>query len=138
MSRVDTCVHDDLSAAYDGARHMIAKLLWASFPDRRFMQRMGLRVPEVIESKLAQRKYALIEEVASLVPDEFVQKLSWSGTPDMVAERVASIISTTLVREIGFWILLAPGQSLDTAVDTVATKVIPRVKSLLTKDLRRD
>jgi alkanesulfonate monooxygenase SsuD/methylene tetrahydromethanopterin reductase-like flavin-dependent oxidoreductase (luciferase family) len=138
MSRVDTCVHDNLSAAYDGARHMIAKLLWASFPDRRFMQRMGLRVPEVIESKLAQRKYALIEEVASLVPDEFVQQLSWSGTPEMVAERVASIISTTPVREIGFWILLAPGQSLDTAVDTVATKVIPRVKSLLTKDLRRD
>ena len=131
MSRVDTCVHDDWSAAYDGARVMIAKLLWASYPDRQFVQRMGLTVPETIEAKLAERNYALIEEVAGMVPDNFVARFSWSGTPEMIAERVASIISNTEVREIGFWILLAPGQSLQTAVNTVATKVIPRVRTLL-------
>lgn len=138
MSRVDTCVHDDPSTAYDGARHMIAKLLWASFPDRRFVQRMGLRIPEAIESKLAQRKYALIEEVADQVPDEFVERLSWSGTPEMVAERVASIASATPVREIGFWILPASGQSLQSAVNTITTDVIPKVKSLLMTNFRRD
>ncbi len=134
MSRVDTCVHDDRSAAYEGARLMIAKLLWASYPDRRFVQRMGLTVPEAIESKLAERKYSLIDEVASEVPDDFVSRMSWAGTPAMVAERVASIISETEVREIGFWILPARGQSLRTAIETVATKVIPMVRELLNQD----
>ncbi len=131
MSRVDTCVHEDQGAAFDGARLMIAKLLWASYPDRHFVQKMGLTVPEAIESKLAERKYALIEEVASLVPDEFVSRMSWSGTPEMVAEKVASILTATDVREIGFWILPAPGQTLKTAIDTVALKVIPLVSKLL-------
>jgi alkanesulfonate monooxygenase SsuD/methylene tetrahydromethanopterin reductase-like flavin-dependent oxidoreductase (luciferase family) len=138
MSRVDTCVHANISAAYDGARLMIAKLLWASYPDRQFVHRMGLAVPKAIELKLAERNYALIEDVAKEVPDDFVSRLSWSGTPESVAERVASILSTTDVREIGFWILLAPGQSLQAAVDLVATNVIPRVKSLLNLGRRRD
>jgi 5,10-methylenetetrahydromethanopterin reductase len=138
MSRVDTCVHEDQSAAYNGARLMVAKLLWASYPDRRFLQRIGLTVPEVIESKLAQRNYALIEEVACEVPDEFVARLSWAGTPEMVAERVASIVLNTEVREIGFWILQAPGQSLQTAVDIVATQVIPKVRMLLNTGRGRD
>ncbi len=131
MSRVDTCVHDDQAEAFNGARQMIAKLLWASYPDRRFVQRLGLTVPDAIESKLAERKYALIEEVANDIPDEFVLRMSWSGTPDMVAERVASILSATEVGEIGFWILPARGQSLQTAISTVASKVIPRVRTLL-------
>jgi len=138
MSRVDTCVHEDQMAAYKGARLMIAKLLWASYPDRRFVQRMGLTVPEAIESKLAERKYELIEEVAGEVPDDFVSQMSWSGTPEIVAERVASIVSATEVREIGFWILPAPGQSLQTAINTVATMVIPRVRTLLNQDRGRN
>lgn len=138
MSRVDTCVHEDPVAAFNGARLMIAKLLWASYPDRRFVQRLGLTVPEAIESKLAERKYALIEEVAGEVPDDFVSQMSWSGTPEMVAERVASIVSATEIQEIGFWILPAPGQSLQTAVNTVATKVIPKVRSLLNPDRGRN
>lgn len=138
MSRVDTCVHDDRSAAYDGARLMIAKLLWASYPDRRFVQRMGLTVPEAIEAKLAERDYALIEEVAGDVPDVFVSRLSWTGTPEMVAERVASIVSATGLREIGFWILPALGQSLQTAVEIVATKVVPMVRSLLNTGRERN
>lgn len=138
MSRVDTCVHEDQVSAYDGARHMIAKLLWASYPDRRFVQRMGLTVPEEVESKLALRKYALIEEVASRIPDEFVLRFSWSGTPEMIAERVASIISTTEVREIGFWILPAHDQTLQTAVDLVSGTVIPKVRSLLKLASGRD
>jgi 5,10-methylenetetrahydromethanopterin reductase len=131
MARVDTCVHEDPSKAYDGVRPMIAKLLWASYPDRRFVERMGLTVPEPIEARFAERDYAVIEQVAGDVPDEFAQRLSWSGAPETVAERVATIVEETGVREIGFWILPAPNQPLKTAIETVAGDVIPRVKSLL-------
>ncbi len=131
MARVDTCVHDNPSQAYKGARLMIAKLLWASYPDRQFLHRMGLHVPEPIEAKLAGRNYEIIEEVAGELPDVLVSRLSWSGTPEAVAERVASVVTATGVREIGFWILPAPGQSLQTAVEIVATEVIPSVRSRL-------
>lgn len=138
MSRVDTCVHENPSQAYEGARLMIAKLLWASYPDRRFVQRMGLTVPESLEEKFAKRDYALIEEMADEVPDEFVSRLSWTGTPEAVAERVASIVAATRVGEIGFWVLPAVGQSLQVAVETVAKEVVPRVRSLLAEASERD
>ncbi len=138
MSRVDTCVHADPAQAYEGARGMIAKLLWASYPDRRFVERMGLTVPESIEARLAKRDYRLIDEVAGEVPDEFVARLSWSGTPEAVAERVASVVAATRVREVGFWILPAVGQSLQAAVQTVASEVVPRVRSMLAEASERD
>jgi 5,10-methylenetetrahydromethanopterin reductase len=131
MARVDTCVHPNPSKAYDGVKPMVAKLLWASYPDRRFVERLGLIVPEQVEMELAKRDYAIIEEVADQLPDEFALKLSWSGTPEMVADRIASIIIETGVTEIGFWILPAPDQSLQTAVETVATDVIPMIHAHL-------
>jgi 5,10-methylenetetrahydromethanopterin reductase len=131
MARVDTCVHDDAQVALDGSRMMVAKLLWASYPDRRFVERVGLTVPDEIEKVMATRDYDALHKVSHLIPDEFVAKFCWAGTPDQVADRVASVLRETGVKEVGFWVLRAGDQTLHESVSMVAEQVIPRVRELL-------
>jgi 5,10-methylenetetrahydromethanopterin reductase len=131
MSRVDTCVHLDYRKAYDGVRIMIARFLWSSYPDRNFVRREGLEVPADIEALIAKRDYDLVPQAAALMPDEFVRAFTWSGTPEMVAERVVSIARETGVTEFGLWALLAPGQSREEAMRLIGEEVVPRVRAAL-------
>lgn len=131
MARVDTCVHEDAQVALDGSRSMVAKLLWASYPDRRFVERVGLSVPNEIETVMATRDYDALHQVTHLIPDEFVAKFCWAGTPSDVAGRVASVLRETGVKEAGFWVLRAGGQTLHDSVSMVAKQVIPQARELL-------
>jgi 5,10-methylenetetrahydromethanopterin reductase len=129
MSRVDTCVHDDPVVAREGCRAMVAKLLWASYPDRRFVEQAGLSVPPDLESVIATRDYDALERISGLVPDELIDRFCWAGTPTQVGARVRGVLDATPVREVGFWILAAPGQTLSEAVTRVMTEVVPRISS---------
>jgi 5,10-methylenetetrahydromethanopterin reductase len=131
MSRVDTCVHFDAKLAYDGTRLMIARFLWSSYPDRNFVKRAGLSVPVDIEVLIARREYDLVPQAAALISDEFVEAFCWAGTPQMVAERVIAVARETGIKEFGFWMLLAPGQSREEAVRLIATEVLPLVRAEL-------
>jgi alkanesulfonate monooxygenase SsuD/methylene tetrahydromethanopterin reductase-like flavin-dependent oxidoreductase (luciferase family) len=131
MSRVDTCVHPDKKLAFDGARPMIARFLWASYPDRNFVRRAGLEVPQEIETLLARRDQNLLPQAAEKIPDEFVEAFCWAGTPDMVARQVIAVAQATGIREFGFWLLLAPGQTRGEAARLVATEVVPQIRAAL-------
>lgn len=131
MSRVDTCVHPDWRRAYDGARIMVARFLWSSYPDRNFVRREGLEVPERVEALIAKRDYGLVPEAAALIPDDFVRAVTWAGSPDMIAERVAAIHRQTGIEDFGLWALLAPGQTREESLRLIGEEVAPRVRSLL-------
>jgi len=131
MSRVDTCVHQDAGAAFDGTRIMVARFLWSSYPDRNFVRREGLEVPDDVEALIAKRDYGLVPEAAALLPNDFVRGVTWAGSPDMVAERVAAIHRATGIEDFGMWALLAPGQTREEAMRLIGEEVAPRVHSLL-------
>lgn len=131
MSRVDTCVHADWRKAYDGLRLMIARVLWVSYPDRNFVNRLGLEIPTDIEELIAKRDVELMTPVAERLPDPFIEAFGWAGSPEMVANRVIEINRATGVREFGFWMLLAPGQTREEAVRLLASEVVPRVRAAL-------
>ncbi|MCL4561961.1 MAG: LLM class flavin-dependent oxidoreductase [Chloroflexi bacterium] len=131
LSRVDTCVHQDVKTAYDGTRLMIARFLWGSYPDRNFVHRVGLDVPPDVEALIACRDHSLVPQIAALIPDEFVSAFCWAGTPEMVAERVVAVARLTGIREFGFWLLMAPGQTREEAVQLLAEEVLPLIRSEL-------
>jgi len=110
---------------------MIARFLWSSYPDRNFVRREGLEVPADIEALIAKRDYDLVPQAAALMPDEFVRAFTWSGTPEMVAERVVDIARQTGVTEYGLWALLAPGQTREEAMRLIGEEVVPRVRAAL-------
>jgi len=73
----------------------------------------------------------LMDGVAERLPDSFVEAFSWAGSPEMVADRVINIARASGVREFGFWLLLAPGQSREDAVRLLGEEVVPRVRAAL-------
>lgn len=129
MARVDTCVHPDRAAAYAASRLMVAKLLWTSYPDRGFVTRAGVDVPDELERVIAKRDYDAMHGVEHLVPDELVTAFCWAGTPEEVAERVAAVSERTGIGEIGFWVLRTPDQTLADAMALVAERVVPAIAS---------
>jgi 5,10-methylenetetrahydromethanopterin reductase len=131
MSRVDTCVHADYRAAYAGMRTMISRVLWVSYPDRNFVRRLGLVVPAEMEELIARRDINLIPRLVELLPDDFVRAFAWAGSPEMIVERVVAIARRTGIREFGFWLLLAPGQSREEAARLLAAEVAPAVRAAL-------
>lgn len=131
MSRVDTCIHPDPALALEGARRMVAKLLWMSYPDRRFVEAVGATVPDELERVIATRDYDAIDDAARLVDDQLVSALAWAGPPSAIAGRVIDIVRSTGVSDVGFWLLAAPGQSLLGAVELLASTVVAEVRSVL-------
>ncbi|HZD10346.1 MAG TPA: LLM class flavin-dependent oxidoreductase [Candidatus Binatia bacterium] len=91
ISRVDACISQDRRAAYDAVKPMVGVFLWTSYPDRQFVRRVGLQVPDNVEAIIARRDYNLMVENAHLIPDEFVDKFCWAGTPEEVAHKVAAV-----------------------------------------------
>jgi len=92
FARVDACISKDRRAAIDAVKPMIGVSLWNSYPDRVFVQRVGLEMPEDLEEIIKQRDYNLIAPNAHLVPDEFIDKFCWAGTAEEVAEKVAAVV----------------------------------------------
>jgi alkanesulfonate monooxygenase SsuD/methylene tetrahydromethanopterin reductase-like flavin-dependent oxidoreductase (luciferase family) len=131
MARVDTCVHPIRQAAYDGIRPMIARFLATSYPDRSFVHRAGLEVPPNLEALIALRDPALVPQIARDIPEEFIPAFCWAGTPEMVAEQVASAAHATGVDEFGFWLLLAPGQTREEAIRLLSLEVLPQLRNLI-------
>jgi 5,10-methylenetetrahydromethanopterin reductase len=131
MSRVDTCVHEDEASAYAGTRLMIARFLWSSYPDRNFVRHSGLEVPPDVEAIIARRDYSLLPQVVERIPDEFISAFCWAGTPQMVIDRVAEVARRTGIREFGFWLLMAPGQTREEAIKLLSSQVLPAVRRAL-------
>ncbi|MDY6994996.1 MAG: LLM class flavin-dependent oxidoreductase [Actinomycetota bacterium] len=125
MARVDTCVHTDERHARDGCRLMVAKLLWMSYPDRGFVTDAGLSVPGELEEVIARRDYDALEAAAHLVPDGMIDTFCWAGTPEQLVDRVGEVVRAGGISDVGFWLLRAPGQSLDDARALLAEALSP-------------
>ena len=92
ISRVDACIAQDRRAAIEAVKPMVGVFLWTSYPDRAFVHRVGLQVPDELEQIIAQRDYNLMAPNAHLIPDAFVDKFCWAGTADDVVRKVAEVV----------------------------------------------
>jgi 5,10-methylenetetrahydromethanopterin reductase len=132
ISRVDACVWTDGRVARDAVKPMIAGFLMASYPDRGFVNQMGLQIPAELEDVIQQKNEALAYAAWKLVPDEFVEAFTWAGTPDEVARQVADIIQLGIT-QITF--LPQPpdktSQSAELIMRAWMEQVVPRVKKLI-------
>jgi 5,10-methylenetetrahydromethanopterin reductase len=127
ISRVDACISEDRRLAMDAVKPMIGVFLWTSYPDRKFVHRVGLEVPEKLEEIIAKRDYNLMAPNAHLIPDSFVDKFCWAGTAEDVATKVARVADMG-IRDITF--LPHPpkgGDRLET-IEAFAQRVRPMVE----------
>jgi 5,10-methylenetetrahydromethanopterin reductase len=119
-ARVDVSIGDD---------RFVAGVLSASYPDRGFVERAGLSVPEELERICAGKDLRQAWASAHLVPDELVDAFTWAGTPTDVAGRIAAAVEAG-IDEVTVVFHPAAGPT-DGQIAAFAETVIPRVEALL-------
>lgn len=130
ISRVDACISQDRRAAYDAVKPMVGVFLWTSYPDRQFVHRVGLEVPDELEEIIAERDYNLMAPNAHLIPDEFVDKFCWAGTPEEVARQVAEVVRMGITN-ITFLPHPPAGGTIHETVQEFAQTVKPMVEGMM-------
>ena len=130
ISRVDACISQDRRVAYDAVKPMVGVMLWTSYPDRRFVQRCGLEVPEEVEAIIAKRDYNLMVANAHLIPDEFVDKFCWAGTAEDVARKVTEVVKLG-IEDITFLPHPPKGGDTSETVQQFAKVVKPMVEEMV-------
>jgi 5,10-methylenetetrahydromethanopterin reductase len=128
-TRVDVVVDADRAAARDALRSFVAGVLSASYPDRGFVERAGLTLPEELEAVCRTKDLRLAWGSARLVPDEVVDALTWAGTPDDVAARITAAIDLG-VGNITVVFHRTAGSTAQ-QLRGFAASVMPRVNALL-------
>ena len=70
---------------------MVARMMTTSYPDRSFVEAVGLAIPAELEEVLRQKDRDLAARSGHLVPDELVDAFTWWGSAEQVAERVRAV-----------------------------------------------
>jgi len=129
--RVDVCIDQNRNLARATVKPMIAGMILTSYPDKTFIEQAGLSLPHQLASILDSSTFQEVYSAANdLVPNEFVDAFSWAGTPDDIAQSVASVINS------GFSNLCIvphapPGGSILKTVKDFMQEVMPRVRKLI-------
>ena len=126
--RVDLALDADPAVARSHVKPMIASSLMNSYPDRRFVEQLGLELTPELDAMCRHKNEAEAFGSGHLVPDAFVREFAWAGTPEEVAEQIAPIV------ELGIRDILVMPHPLDRdpgpVVRAFATEVIPRLNAL--------
>jgi 5,10-methylenetetrahydromethanopterin reductase len=127
--RVDLALDEDPAVARAQVKPMIASSLMNSYPDRRFVEQVGLELTPDLEAMCRRKNEAESFAAGHLVPDDFVREFAWAGTPEQVAAQIAPIV------ELGIRDILVMPHPLDRdpqpTVHSFATQVVPRLHALL-------
>jgi 5,10-methylenetetrahydromethanopterin reductase len=125
-ARVDVAVDDEAERAMNAVRPIIAMMVMASYPKTDFLEHVGLTLTPELEEMCRQRDEALALASGHLVPDEYVEKYAWVGTPAQVASSIAAAVKS------GFQNIVLLPQPLEgdpaEAMSRIAEEVIPRVE----------
>ncbi|GAB4457828.1 MAG: 5,10-methylenetetrahydromethanopterin reductase [Anaerolineae bacterium] len=121
--RVDCCINDDERAARAAVKPIIAGSLGSSYPDRAFVEAVGLTVPAELEAIIREGDEERIWAAASLVPDEFVEQFAWTGPAEQVAAQVAQVVDLGLTH---ITILPTPPEAVRPTLNAFAREVIPK------------
>jgi 5,10-methylenetetrahydromethanopterin reductase len=126
--RVDLALDADAGVARSQVKPMIASSLMNSYPDRRFVEQVGLELTPELEAMCRHKNEAEAFASGDLVPDAFVREFAWAGTPEEVADQIAPIVA------LGIRDILVMPHPLDRdprpVVQAFATQVVPRLHAL--------
>jgi 5,10-methylenetetrahydromethanopterin reductase len=125
-ARVDVAVDDDRERAMEAVRPIIAMMVMASYPKTDFLEHVGLTLTPELGEMARQGNEALALSSGHLVPDEYVSKFAWVGTPAQVASSIAAAVRS------GYHNIVLLPQPLEAdpgkAISRIAEEVLPRVE----------
>ncbi len=132
--RVDVCLDDNAEAARAAVKPMIAGMIKASYPNRDFIDHVGLDMPPDLHAELAAHEFADMGQIVHRLPDAFVDAYSWAGTPSQVAEKVAAVVDMGIDRMTILPQTSAGSGTPEQIVHRFATEVMPQAVAHLRGD----
>ena len=117
VARVDICISADPAEARERVRTMVALPVWVSYPNLRYVEALGIRLPDELLELIARREYGDIPAAGRLLPEEMFEHFAIAGTEEQVAGRLDEILP--LIDEL----IVHPVGSADCDVDDVAERV---------------
>lgn len=133
VGRINVCIADDVRAARDVMRPTIVRSLVAQRPDFFTFAAAGLDVPAALRERLLRLAYTHdptpLGELAPLVPDAFVDAVTLTGPPAVVASGVIRLARAGIGRLMVF--PLAVDGNLVTTIERFQTDVMPAVRAAL-------
>ena len=130
MSRLNVCVADDRAAARDVMRPTLARSLSAQRRDFFTFRTAGLTLSAGLRDKVLALPYthdpAPLRAVAPEVPDEFVDAVTLTGPPDIIAPEVLRLARSGIA-EIMVYPLAVDGH-IETTIERFQGEVMPRVR----------
>jgi 5,10-methylenetetrahydromethanopterin reductase len=124
LLRVDACINEDVQTARAAVKPIIAGSLGSSYPDRAFVEAVGLTVPPELEAIIKEGDEERVWAAASLVPDEFVEHFAWAGPAEQIAAQVARVVEMGITQVT---IMPNPPEAVTPTLTAFANKVMPKV-----------
>jgi 5,10-methylenetetrahydromethanopterin reductase len=135
VARINVCIDDDARAARDVMRPTIVRSLAAQRPDFFTFRAAGLELPPALRQQVLGLPYthdaAPLLKLAPLVPDVFVDAVTFAGPPSVVAEGVIRLARGGM-GQLMVYPLGRDGQIAAT-LERFQTEVMPRVRRALTR-----
>jgi 5,10-methylenetetrahydromethanopterin reductase len=133
VARINVCVDDDHRAARDVMRPTIVRSLTAQRPDFFTFATAGLELPARLRAGVLGLGYthdpAPLQALASEVPDAFVDAVTLTGPPDVIAPEVARMARSG-IGELMVYPLGVAGR-VERTIERFQTEVMPRVRRAL-------
>jgi 5,10-methylenetetrahydromethanopterin reductase len=133
VARLNVCVADDRTAARNVMRPTVVRSLSAQRSDFFTFATAGLTLPPGLREKVLALPYthdpAPLRAVAPEVPDEFVDAVTLTGPPDVIAPEVARLARSGITEVMVF--PLAVDGRIETTVERFQSEVMPRVRAEL-------
>ena len=133
VSRLNVCVADDRVAARDVMRPTLVRSMSAQRPDFFTFRTAGLTLSAGLRDKVLALPYthdpAPLRAVAPGVPDEFVDAVTLTGPPDVIAPEVVRLARSGIT-EIMVYPLAVDGH-IETTIERFQGEVMPRVRAEL-------
>jgi 5,10-methylenetetrahydromethanopterin reductase len=86
--RFEICIDDDEAAARAVMRRRVAARLMAGYPHWEFLELLDVHLPAAFREIAATRDMRRVDEAATVLPDEAVDRTALAGRADAVAARI--------------------------------------------------
>jgi len=131
VARINLCIHDDRRVARDVMRSGIVRSLVSQRPEFFTFRTAGVTVPKTLAEKMALLPYThdpgALAALAAEVPDDLVDAVSLTGSPDVVADGVIRLARGGVTQLTIYPI--AADSGTDVVIERFQTDVMPRVRA---------
>jgi 5,10-methylenetetrahydromethanopterin reductase len=122
--RPEACISEDEEAAFAVMRRRVAQRLLWTYPHWEYLERLGVALPADLTAIAARKSAGAVDEIEARLPRQAVESMAVVGSPERVADQVASALRPGISR-IVIRMHALPGGSIVPMLRSFVEEVMP-------------